>query len=199
MSPSEAARDILASWITIDPAFGESAATDLTAIVVHVLPKDGVAMVAEHIHCRMREHEMFENTLLLAYKWGAWTWGIEAVAAQKVLITLFQVMLTTKRLNHHVEMLPLISGAGDAKVARISAFVALMESQEYAIPEDDTEIVTQMMAYNMKKRSNKDDLIDSCAYGPIMMDQYLPLIMEQYSGGLDNTYKTRIGSEVYDV
>src|SRR3546814_5677666 len=64
-----------------------------------------------------------------------------------------------------VEMLPLKAGKGDPKIARIKAWVALIAKKEYAVGEGLTEIFTQLMAYNMKKKSNRDDLIDSCSYG----------------------------------
>lgn len=192
---------IRAAWITVDPAFGEQAVNDKTAIVVHILPEEGVPMVAEYVHAQLSEHKMFDHVLALAHKWNAWVWGIEAVAAQKVLITLFTVLLAAKRLNHHVEMIPLMAGKGDPKVARISAFVSLMEKREYAVPEDDVEILTQMLAYSMTKRSNKDDLLDSCAYGPQMLSMYEGLLLSHYSGDLDDEslYEAQFGRDVADV
>jgi hypothetical protein len=108
-------------------------------------------------------------------------WGIEAIAAQRVLITLFKVMLAGRMMANAVDIIPLMAGKGDPKVARIRAWVSLMARGEYAIPEGDMEIVTQLTQYNMKKKSNKDDLIDSCAYGPQMLDQFMPRLIAQYS------------------
>src|SRR3546814_18140908 len=67
-------------------------------------------------------------------------------------------------------------------LARIKAWVALMAKKEYAVGEGLTEIFTQLIAYNMKKKSNRDDLIDSCAYGQQMIDNNLGIIMEQARG-----------------
>src|SRR3546814_6558545 len=93
-----------------------------------------------------------------------------------VLITLFRVFLAAKFPNLVVEMLPLMAGKGDPKIARIKAWVALMAKKEYAVGEGLTEIFTQLMAYNMKKKSNRDDIIDSCAYGQQMIDNYLGIL-----------------------
>lgn len=191
--------NIRAAWITIDPAFGEMAIHDSTAICVHVLPVDGPPMVVSHIHAQMREHEMFNETLALATYWGAWVWGIEAIAAQKVLITLFQVLLASHQMSHSVEMIPLMAGKGDPKVARISAWVSLMQQGEYAIPDDDVEITTQLLSYNLKKKSQKDDLIDSCAYGPQMLDMYMPLILAQYAGVDFESSIAQYGLEIASV
>src|SRR3546814_4957345 len=88
-------------------------------------------------------------------------------------------------------MRPLMAGKGDPKIARIKAWVALMAKKEYAVGEGLTEIFTQLMAYNMKKKSNRDDLIDSCAYGQQMIDNYLGIIMEQ-ARGVQN-FEAKIG------
>lgn len=156
-------------------------------------------MVVDYFTGQVDETTLFEEMLRLAYKWDAWTWGIEAIAAQRVLITLFKVLLATKRLNHNVEMLPLMAGKGDPKVARIRAWVALMAKKEYAVFEGATKIFTQLMAYNMKKKSNRDDLIDSCAYGPQMLANYEGIIMSQAAGNHVESARTKRGLEVANV
>jgi hypothetical protein len=185
--PTPGGNSIKAAWLTLDPAFGETSTADLSAIVVHVLPEDGPPMVVEHVHERLSETEIFEHMLRLALKWNAWVWGIESVAAQRVLITLFNILLTGKMMQGRVQMIPLMAGKGDPKVARIKAWVALMSKGEYLIPEGDLEISNQLLTYNMKKKSNADDLIDSCAYGPQILDSFLPLLIEQYNGSMWNT------------
>lgn len=197
--PTPPSDDILAAWLVLDPAFGENATNDDSSITVHVLPRDGCAMVVDHVTGKFREDELFDHMIRLGAAWNAWVWGIEAVAAQRVLIPFFQVLLATKLLNHSVEMIPLMAGKGDPKVARIKAFVALMAKQEYAMYEGAVEFTTQLLAYNMKKKSNKDDLIDSAAYGPQMLLQYEGLMVASYMhGGLD-VVPARSGMEVAGV
>src|SRR3546814_13892469 len=96
-------------------------------------------------------------------------------------------------------MLPLMAGKGDPKIARIKAWVALMAKKEYAVGEGLTEIFTQLMAYNMKKKSNRDDLIDSCAYGQQMIDNYLGIILEQARGVQHFEATAKRGVEVANV
>ena len=195
-APIPAPDDILAAWLVLDPAFGEESTNDDSSITVHVLPKDGPAMVVDHRTGKMRENELFDEMLRLARYWNAWVWGIEAVAAQRVLIPFFQILLTTQLMNHSVEMIPLMAGKGDPKVARIKSWVALMSKQEYAVYEGAVEITTQLLNYNMKKKSNRDDLIDSCAYGPQMLVNYEGLLVASYThGGLDEV-GSRSGMEV---
>ena len=164
--------ELLAVWIAVDPAFGERAGTDDSAVVVHGLPMDGCPMVLDWRVGKFRDETLFEEILALAFKWNAWVWGIEAVAAQRVLISLYTVWLAMRNVNHRVEMIPLMAGRGDPKVGRISAWVGLMADGQYAIPFDAQDIVTQILNYDMKKSNNSDDLIDACAYGGAMLNQY---------------------------
>lgn len=191
--------EIQAAWLCLDPAFGEKATSDKSSITVHVLPRDGCPMVVEHITGKMDESEILENMTNLATKWNAWVWGIESVAAQRVLITLFKVLLVMKGLESKVEIIPLMAGSGDPKIGRIKAFVSLMRAGEYAIPEYDIDITTQFLSYNMKKKSNDDDLIDSCAYGPQMLDLYLPILVAQFNNTLNQPCVGIYGSEVEGV
>lgn len=191
--------EILAAWLVLDPAFGENVGNDDSSITVHVLPKDGPAMVVEHRTGKMREEEIFDAMLELSYKWGAWVWGIEAVAAQRVLIPFFQLLLAGKLMSHSVEMIPLMAGKGDPKVARIKSWVGLMAKGEYAVYEGAVEITTQLVAYSMKKKSNEDDLIDSCAYGPQMLLNYEGLLIAAYEGDNFETVEPVYGIGVCNV
>lgn len=192
--------EILAAWLILDPAFGEQAHNDDSSITVHVLPENGPPMVVEHRTGKFKEHELFEFMFELGLKWGAWVWGIEAVAGQRVLIPYFQLLLAGKLMNHSVELIPLMAGRGDPKIARIRAWVSLMSKGEYAVYEGAVEITTQLLNYNMKKNSNRDDLIDSCAYGPQMLMQYEGLLTAAYQG-LDTTQsaKATYGMEISGV
>ena len=190
---------IKAAWLTVDPAFGEANHNDYTAICVHVLPENGVPMVVAQSTGRMREHEMFEECFRLALYWNAWVWGIEAIAAQRVLLTLFRVLLITKGMGNQVELLPLMAGRGDPKVSRISAFVSLMEKKEYAIYEGAMEITTQLLEYDMSKREQPDDLIDSAAYGPQMLEKYLGLLIQQFNGKAFDSGEAKSGRRVAGV
>lgn len=188
--------EIVCAWLVLDPAFGENEHNDDSSWTVHVLQENGPPMVVEHSTGKFKEHELFEEGYRLANKWGAWVWGIEAVAAQRVLIPFFQLLLATKLMNHAVEMVPLMAGKGDPKVSRIKAWVSMMTAGEYGVYEGAVEIATQLIGYNMKKKSNRDDLIDSCAYGPQMLLAYEGLLMMQYSGqGLDSV-RALYGMEV---
>lgn len=171
------------AWISVDPAFGQNADNDETSIAVHGLTKEtGEPITVSIDHGRFDEVEMFNRVLALAYYWNAWVWGIEAVAAQKLLISLFHMLLAKELMTRHVEMLPLMSGRGDPKVARIRSLVALMASKQWGLYEGDFDFTNQLLEFDVRKTNQADDIIDSVAYGPIMMDRYLPIIEAAAAG-----------------
>lgn len=187
---------IKAAWITVDPAFGLNEHNDESSIAVHVIPEDGVPMTVAVVHGHFDEVRLFNEVFSVAQYWGAWTWGIEAVAAQRVLIPLFNVFLAQKMMNHHVEILPLMAGRGDPKAGRIRAFAGLMSNGEWAIPDDDVDITTQLLNYSFKKKDQEDDIIDSCAYGPTMMELYLSIIMANFNMQIESNGPAKWGMEV---
>ena len=190
--------DYLATWITVDPAFGLGAENDESAISVHGIPKDGTCpRTVGIIHGRMDETEMFREVLGQAMYWNAWTWGVEAVAAQKLLIPFFKILLASQGINHLVEILPLVAGKGDPKMSRIRASVSLMAKKEWAIYEGDMDYTTQLLSLDSRKPKQHDDIVDSVAYGPMMMDQFLHLILAMASGAdMETQAKARYGMEV---
>lgn len=188
-----------AAWITIDPAFGLNSWNDETAICVHVIPENGIPMTVACVHGQMDEMQMFNETISLARYWRAWVWGIEAVAAQKVLISLFNVLLAGRAMSGRVEMIPLMAGKGDPKLGRMKAFVALMANGEWAIPDADIDITQQILELDFRKKDQPDDRVDSCAYGPFMMEQFLPIIMAQNTGHDWATSLAQYGMEVSGV
>jgi hypothetical protein len=193
--PQPSTDECRAAFLCLDPAFGMEAEHDNSSITVHVIREDGLPMVAEEITGKMTEAEILDNMIMLATKWGAWVWGIEAVAAQRVLISLFNLLLSQKNLIHRVTMLPLISGSGDSKTSRIRAWASLMGKKAYAIYEEAIPIVTELFAYDARKKKNVDDRIDSCSYGPIMMEQYLSIILAAAQGNLDSN-ETHVANEM---
>ena len=197
--PAPTPDDIKAAWITVDPAFGLNEHNDESSIAVHVIPETGVPMTVQVVHGHFDEVRLFNEIYALAQYWGAWTWGVEAVAAQRVLIPLFNVFLAQKMMNHHVEILPLMAGRGDPKAGRIRAFAGLMSNNEWAIPESDVDITTQMLNYSFKKKEQEDDIIDSCAYGPTMMELYLSVIMANFNNQIESFGQMQFGMEVASV
>lgn len=166
--------DCLATFIAVDPAFGKNEQNDNSAITVHAVFHDRCPQVVEHVEEKMSEAEMYEHVKRLAYKWNAWTVGIESVAAQKVLVTLFSLYAANDLITSF-EFVPVSAGRA-SKLGRISAFVSAQEHKSYAITRGDIIMVDQILNIDRTKLDNDDDLVDSASYGPIMIERYLPII-----------------------
>ncbi len=193
--------DVIAAFLILDPAFGEETQHDESAITVHVIPRNGPPMVVECEHGKWDEATVFAHMFRLANKWNAWTWGIESIAAQRVLISLFRLMLAPYHMQERVQFIPLISGSASPKAGRIKAWASLMaaEPPAYAIPEGDIDIGAQLLKYDVRSTDNQDDIVDSCAYGPIMIDQYRHLIEAHYLQVWEAQAGAQFGRSIVDV
>lgn len=199
-APAVMPDEIVGAFLTLDPAFGLVGHNDESAISLHVIPRWGVPITMQTIHGHMTEKEIFDTMLRLGQLWDAWVWGIEAIAAQKLLIPLFENYAIMARLNHEIELIPLTSGRGDPKVSRIKAFVQMMTDKEWALSEEDFDITNQILSLDLAKKDQKDDIVDSAAYGPIMYNQFEHLIRMKREM-LTQTVSTQAthGSEVTSV
>lgn len=188
------------AWITVDPAFGKQAHNDNSAISVHVLTHQGLPVTALCVKGKWDEAELFEQILSQAQYWDAWVWGIEAVAAQRLLIPLFNLLLAQKLMFGMVDILPLGAGQQDSKHSRVRAWVSLMAKKEWGLSEGDIHITTQIVEYDFTKKDQEDDAVDSGAYGPLMMDEYLELIQARAkTGSMDFSSPAQHGMEVAGV
>jgi len=194
----------LATFLTIDPAFGlDSGRHDATAIVAHGIPADGCPQVLSYVTGHFTEQQIFQHTLQLAYYWKAWTWGIERIAAQKLLATLFEVWLLKKR-EYRMKLWPLQVNTHDSKASRVRAFVNMMKAKQYSLPSGDLDATTQFLQYDLTLRDQKDDLVDSIAYGPQMLVEYRGAILRNAQMATEGspqreTSGVKYGTEVANV
>ena len=165
------------AFITIDPAIAQGNFSDKTAIVVHGI-KDGHTRVVDYAHKKMTEDEMFFETVRLCREWKCNVVGIEAAAFQGILKPYFEVMMLLHNITN-MEIVPL--KANKKKTERIRAWCGMLAAQSYSIVEGFTAIVSQLLAYDTEKKDNDDDLIDSCAYGVQMLENFLDLIYSSVS------------------
>lgn len=167
----------IATFITIDPAFGlDQMKHDASAIVVHGIPPAGPPHVITYKTGHFDELTMFRECKALAEYWRCYTWGIERVAAQKVLLTLFEVFLVQHRMPK-VKLVAMQPSTHESKGARILAFVNMMRQKEYALPNGDLDATAQFLDYDMTMKEQTDDLIDGIAYGPPMLLEHKGAIL----------------------
>lgn len=159
---------VTAGIICVDPAFGLKSIHDQAALTVHVkFEGSGIPHIVDSRIGRWNEDQMLDNILELSYYWNLSTWGIESVAAQKLLLKLFVHMLKDRGIEPGIfSMIPLPSG-GTAKSSRILALANSVSMGNYGIADEENELFLEIESYDPHSNVKKDDLPDSAAYGPI--------------------------------
>lgn len=172
-------------FITIDPATGDG--KDDTAIAVHLLvPVDTynyLPVVVDYDFGKYGDEEAYRVAKGFCFKWGVSLIGIESIGFQRSWKTVFDLLLANDALSHVIEVVK-IQPSNTAKVQRLVGWAGLLkiETKAYAIVFGEMHITTQLLAYDKSKDDNTDDLIDSCAQGPKMLEQFLPQIMSRKLG-----------------
>jgi hypothetical protein len=160
--------DVECGIICLDPAFGQKEWNDESALTVHVRIKGSmIPHIVESRKGRWSEEKLLDNLLEMSYYWNLATWGIESVAAQKLLFSLFRHMLKDRQINPDIfTMIPLPSG-GTAKSSRILAHANSIGAGSYGVAEEEDAYILAVESYNPDLKQASDDLPDSGAYGNI--------------------------------
>lgn len=164
--------DLEGGIIILDPAFGQNAWNDDSAITVHARVRGlGVPAIVESWHGKATEEQLFDRMLEFSFKWGIATWGIEADAAQKLFIPYFNLLLQVRKLNQSLLLfLPLLTNRKQ-KSSRIIAFRRAVLASSYAVAESESTLLERLQAYDPQS-SERDDLVDSASHGLTCWDTY---------------------------
>jgi len=160
-------------YITIDPA-GFRDVSDDNVIVVHGV-RDGKGAVIKASAGIKDPKQLIVETLALAIEHGASVIGVEANGYQQTLGFWFKELMGPLGLSA-IEVVELGSH-GRSKEARIRQFIAELYSESYYLSDEvRAAFIWQAMKYKLGQKKNKDDLLDGCAYGLDMRNQYWHLI-----------------------
>lgn len=170
--------DVVAAWLTIDPAFSQQSYSDSSCIAVNVIRNDGLPMTAMTSHGKWTEMDLYNEAKRLAVLWGAGVWAIESIAAQRLLIPIFRMLSAQEGGEYSFEFVPIISGGQAAKGSRIRAYANMMAGGRWGLVDTDVHVTTQLLGYDMTKTDQVDDIVDAAAYGPISLESYETLIHE---------------------
>ena len=173
--PAIAPGDCAYTFITIDPSISEKETANKTAIIVHgFMIETAEWHICEYVaEVGMNPLVLIHRAIRLALKWRAGLIGAESVAYQAALQYLFKYVLVQNGLSG-IEIVPLL--ALGSKTARIAVWCGYLQEGIYVLPEGDISIVQQLLLYDKSKKDNDDDIIDACAYGPQVIEQYLHLV-----------------------
>lgn len=195
---------LTAGIITLDPAFGQKSWNDESALVVHArIQGEVIPHAVESRKGRWTEEQILDQLIELSIYWNIASWGIESVAAQKLLIPLFELMLKDRQWPKGlIQMIPLPSG-GVAKGSRILSFAKAVGSGSYGIVEEEEEFFMAVESYDPAAVGEHDDLPDAGAYGVIAwaqagtiveehgrFNERLALLSEQENNTAQNLYQS---------
>lgn len=178
-------------FITIDPA-GFKKVSDDNVIVVHYVV-DGKGQIAEIDAGRYDPEQLILRAFKLAFQHGASLIGVEDVAYQQTL--LFWISKYLEEFNiQGISVVPL-RPKNRTKEDRIRLFVAELYAFNYFLLEGPKALfVWQGMKYKFGKKDNKDDVLDACAYGLDVRNEYWHLVTNLKKIGLTNQGTARVVS-----
>lgn len=160
-------------FITIDPA-GFKDVSDDNVIVVHYVYK-GKGIAKEVNMGIMDPGELIRTALVLALTHGASLIGIEDVGYQQTLGYWVSKYMT--ELNIQGIEIVALNPHGRSKEARIRLFIAELYAGEYYLSGEVRPVfVWQATKYKIGAKKNKDDLLDACAYGLDVRNEYWHLV-----------------------
>ncbi len=170
--PDPNPEDITAGFLALDPAFGQEAWHDNSAISAHVRVKGiDLPIQVASVEGRWTEGQVLDELLNLSYYWNIRTWVIESVAAQKLLLSLFRLLLIERQIKPEVFlMLPVLAGK-ESKASRIVAYRQAVGAGSYLLSESQIDVKLRLEEYSPDTKDH-DDLCDSSAYGPIIWGLY---------------------------
>lgn len=162
------------AFITIDPA-GFRKNSDKNAIVVHLKFQDKGAVVEKDDTLQDPE-KIILKALELAVKWRCSLIGIEGTGYQQTLQ--FWMLKYITQLGITGLSVVSLDPHGRTKESRIRLFIAELYKENYYIHDLETrrDFTWQASAYKLGVSTNKDDLLDACAYALDVRNEYWHMI-----------------------
>lgn len=158
------------AFITIDPA-GFRKTSDDNVIVVH-LKYGEKGVIVESKQGILDPEQLILAAITLAVKWKCSLIGVEDTGYQMTLGFWLTKYIVQFELNSLV-VVPL-SPHGRTKEARIRLLIAELYKGNYVIHDHETRrnFTWQASTYKLGKSDNRDDLLDACAYGVDVRNEY---------------------------
>lgn len=162
------------AFITIDPA-GFRKTSDDNVIAVHY-KYDNKGYIVETCRGIMDPQELIQRAITMALNHGVSLIGVEDVGYQQTLG--FWLTHFIKELNiNGITVVPL-RHHGRSKEQRIRLFIAELYKGSYYLHDLKTrrDFMWQASLYKIGNKDNRDDLLDACAYGIDVRNEFWHLI-----------------------
>jgi hypothetical protein len=124
----------------------------------------------------MDPEQLILKALALAVKWRCSLIGVEDTGYQMTLGFWLMKYITQFQM-HGLAVVPL-KPHGRSKESRIRLFIAELYNESYFLhdPQTRRDFTWQASTYKLGKSDNKDDLLDACAYGLDVRNEYWHMI-----------------------
>lgn len=182
-----------AAFITIDLSSKQNKWNDDVAIVCHAL-KNNVWRIVDTVAGKFKPDQIWLLMLEMAIKWNTRVVGIEDAGFQVYLKFIFEIFMVQYNQSFEFIMVP---HHNVSKTQRIMAWTSALKKKIWALEEGDFAITEQLLAYDVSKTNNSDDIIDSCSMGLTMVNEYMPSIMQQFT--IQGSLPVRSGYEVVSI
>lgn len=172
------------AFITLDPAISRETWANDSAIVVHAYVRDRWQIV-ETVAGKYTIDDLFFLIVGLCHKWNTRVVGIEKGAFQIGIKLIFDILMKAHLQSFYVYEVP---HHNKRKTERLAVWCGAVRQKHWVLTEGDQVITQQLMSYDPLKSNNIDDIIDACAMGIVMVEIYMPEIMNQFKFN-DDAYK----------
>lgn len=182
--PARLESEIAYGFICVDPAISDKKWGDNRAIaaVGWVVEIEQWQILEIYANRQIDSVELFRQAVAMAERWRFSLIGIEAVAMQRALVQLYNLLTQLYNIQG-IEFLPIEMGI-QAKKHRITAFASALITEEdrppaqFALTSGDFATTQQLLMYDPKKKENDDDIVDACAMSLKMIQMYLAKVMQ---------------------
>ena len=168
--------DIEYGCITIDPAISDSLRADESAIVVHGWHK-GAWNSCYCFHKKgMDPIALLNKAIELSLYWQLPLICIEAIAYQKALLPIMDMLLAKRGLTSRIKVKPIQSRA--SKIVRINSWVSMLRNHTYRLARNQWFVIDQLNKVSLasNKKSIHDDIVDCHAMITIAAQNYRHLM-----------------------
>jgi len=161
----------IAEFITVDPA-GYRKHSDDNCIVRHGVWSYSEYSVREIVAGTFNPGEVVDKTLSMAVEHGITLIGVETVGYQQALKWHFEQKLRSLGLFKTITIVDLKPRNRD-KTGRIQVLVQEIYAHTYSIEKAAIgQFLFQARAFRLDKKDNPDDILDCCAYGVDIRNEY---------------------------
>jgi len=174
----------IGSFITIDPS-GYRKDSDDTVIAGHCIYAPMHYRVEQIKASVMNPGECIQRALDMAAELKCSHIFVESVAYQQSLKWhLEEALRVGSNLNVKVyEVKP----SRRNKTSRIRAWIKTILEGSYSLaPRVRNTVMFQALAFKVERTDNKDDILDACAYGLDVRNDYQDLVVDRYDDSCDN-------------